>query len=102
LQKIGEDFGEKISIRDLADLCTMSEVNFRRVFNTATGRGPLEYLNQVRVAMSLAHLRRSDRSVSWIAASAGFPSVSSYNRQFREVTGTTPLRWRNQNQEQHD
>jgi AraC-like DNA-binding protein len=100
LQKMGEDYAGKLTIKDLAALCAMSEVNFRRLFITAIGQGPLEYLNNIRIAMSLSHLRNGDKSVSWIAAATGFPSVSSFNRQFKAVTKATPLHWRRQNQEQ--
>jgi AraC-like DNA-binding protein len=97
LQKIGEAYAEKIQVKQLADLCSTSEVNFRRVFKAAVGQGPLDYLNNVRIAMSLTHLRKGDPSVSWVAAATGFPSVSSFNRQFKAITAATPLQWRRRN-----
>lgn len=82
------------SVAAAARLCHMSLTNFRRVFRRELGSSPLEYLNQLRIGMALAELRGGNCPISEIAARCGFPSQSSFNRQFRKQQGCTPREFR--------
>lgn len=77
-----------------ARLCCMSLTNFRRVFRRELGSCPQEYLNQLRIGMALAELREGGSPISEIAMRCGFPSLSSFNRQFRKRQGCSPRRFR--------
>ncbi len=44
--------------------------------------------------MAMAELGRSKRPVSEIAASCGFDTLSSFNRQFKAELGVSPREWR--------
>jgi AraC-like DNA-binding protein len=87
-------YGATVTIADLAQRSCMSVTNFRRVFGRVLGRSPLDYLSSLRVSMAAAALRSSDRKVAAIAQECGFPTLSSFNRMFRQVTGATPRGWR--------
>ena len=91
---IADNYMNEISIGDLAGLCHVSESHFRRLFKQTLGWAPQEYLETVRVARACALLYNCDRSVTEIAAGVGFPSPSSFNRQFRRIYRMSPSQWR--------
>lgn len=95
LEYISENYGEPISICELADMCHMSETHFRRLFNSIMSVSPLDYINKTRIHSSCNLLRSTDDSVLSIAIKTGFTTVTTFNRNFNKVVGTTPLKWRN-------
>jgi len=88
-------YTEKIKIWDLAKLSGLSLTHFRRLFEKALGKSPVQYLTQVRVAMASAELRQGKKPISMIAYESGFKALSSFNRHFRKQTGVSPREWRN-------
>lgn len=81
-------------IRELAKLCHISETHFRRVFSEYMKMSPVKYINQVRIRQACDELKRSNDSINVIAARAGFSSLSTFNRNFRQITGVTPQQLR--------
>lgn len=83
-----------LEVGRLAAACCLSENQFRRVFVRATGKTPQEYWNELRIAMAVSLLRSGTRPLEGIAAACGFPTLSSFNRQFRKFHATSPGRFR--------
>lgn len=94
LEYIGSHYMEDIKIGKLAEISNMSESHFRRVFGEIVDL-TLDYINTVRIRMSCVMLCSTYDSVSDIALRCGFPAISTFNRNFYKVMGTTPLKWRN-------
>ena len=91
---ITNHYTEKIKIRELSKLSGLSITHFRRLFEKALGKSPVQYLTQVRVTMASAELRQSRKPISMIAYESGFKTLSSFNRHFRKQTGVSPREWR--------
>jgi len=91
---ISMHYDEPLTIEHLASLCSRSVTSFRRLFERATGRPPFEYLYEVRVKAAVNLLKGSDMPVSEIAGRVGYPTLSSFNRHFRRITGQTPSQMR--------
>ena len=83
-------------MENLAPLCHMSPTHFRRTFHAIMGYGALEYLNRTRIARATVLLRTTELPVLAISEEVGFHSVSSFNRQFLDIEGVTPLQYRKQ------
>lgn len=94
LKHISECYTEDFSIGDLAALCHLSPSHFRRIFHEIMGLGPLEHLNRTRIMKACSLLRMSDASVMTICSAVGFSSLSSFNRHFAAITGSSPSEWR--------
>ena len=90
---IHQDYGQKLSCAELADACHLSETHFRRVFKNITALSPLEYLNRFRIRKSCILLFEHTYSIHEIALLSGFPTLSSYNRNFQKVLGLSPTQW---------
>ncbi|MGN1191443.1 MAG: AraC family transcriptional regulator [Dorea sp.] len=85
---------ETIKIEDLAAVCHMSEAHFRRLFVSYMKMSPLEYINQVRIQTACEYLKKTDASISDIAHKCGFSTLSTFNRNFKQIKGVTPGEWR--------
>jgi AraC-like DNA-binding protein len=94
LNYVNSRYHTDIKVKALAEACHMSETHFRRVFRDIMSIGPLEYINIVRVEMACNMLRTSDYSMDTIARRSGYPIMTTFDRNFRRVTGYTPLEWK--------
>jgi AraC-like DNA-binding protein len=94
LQRIESEAHITISLNDLAQEVAMSPYHFLRVFRQIVGITPHQYVLRTRLHRAALQLRRSDESISTIAFDAGFNDLSTFNRRFRRVMGTSPGAYR--------
>ncbi len=83
-----------IKIEELAAMCHVSEAHFRRVFVECMKMPPVKYINQVRIRRACDELQRTNDSINAIAARAGFSTLSTFNRNFRQIMGISPQQLR--------
>lgn len=95
LDYISREYASEIKICDLADECCISETHFRRLFLETMHMTPTTYLNSVRIHMACAMLKKTDQSIRDIAIKLGFPTMSTFDRNFRKMLGVSPYEWRN-------
>lgn len=62
--------------------------------NRATGKNVSQFVNDFRIAEACTLLVATDKSVTEIMFEVGFQTKSNFNREFRRVTGMTPVQWR--------
>ncbi|MBQ8654707.1 MAG: helix-turn-helix transcriptional regulator [Clostridia bacterium] len=91
---IAENFMEDVSIEKLSRLCHVSVSHFRRLFKQVLGWSPLDYVQMVRIDRACVLLYNCDFSITEIGLQVGYPSPSSFNRQFRRIHGVSPSQWR--------
>jgi len=56
-----------------------------------------QYINGYRIAEACRLLVATDEPVTKIMFDAGFQTKSNFNREFRRVTGMSPMAWRARN-----
>jgi transcriptional regulator GlxA family with amidase domain len=81
---------EAWSVRSLARVSGVSAAHFARSFKQAFGVPPHRYLLTRRVERAMALLRDTDLSITQIAFDAGWESLGTFGRIFRDVTGESP------------
>ena len=91
---IKKNYATRFRVIDLALSCGMSESYFRKSFETYMNMTPMEYVNFVRVQKGCQLLRQTDLPVALISDKIGYESVSSFIRNFRRIIGSTPKKWR--------
>lgn len=94
LDYVSYHYMEDIKVEDLANICYISETHFRRVFTSYMKMSPLEYINTVRVYTACELLETTDAPVADVAHKCGFTTNSTFNRNFKQLMGVTPLEWR--------
>ena len=94
LQYINLHHQEVLTRRDIAQAVGYSESHISHVFTEVTGVSLRDYITNLRIQEAGKLLRQTDLPVGQIAMSLGFPSIRSFNRFFRQQTGTTPSEYR--------
>lgn len=88
---------ERITIEELADELGVSSGYLSRMFKKETGDSVSGYIRRQKIEMAENMLRYSDYSLIEIANRLSFSSQSHFIQQFREQTGMTPKKYRDQN-----
>jgi AraC-like DNA-binding protein len=94
LNYMAAHYMEPLRMAILARQCFMSLSNFRRMFKRTVKKTPLEYLTHLRILMATALLTHKDKTIMEVSLETGYPTLSSFNRQFKAATGKSPRAWR--------
>lgn len=94
LEYIGERYMEHIKTKTLAAACNLSETHFRRLFAEYMKMTPLEYINLVRIQKACDLMKKTRYSMEEVAARVGYPAISTFNRNFRKIIGTSPYQYK--------
>ncbi|MCH5272324.1 MAG: helix-turn-helix transcriptional regulator [Lachnospiraceae bacterium] len=93
-QYIDSHCTEELSIEEAAALIGFSKYHFSRLFKQFTNTSFYKYLSQKRISYAENLLTTSNITVTDVAASSGFPSVSAFIRMFKIIKGCTPTEFR--------
>jgi len=93
---VHENFRSDIQLKDVAKLTNLTPQSFCRLFKKRNNLHFVEYLNQVRISNSCRLLLDSDWTISEIAYNCGYKTISNFNKLFKETTGLSPKRYREQ------
>ena len=85
----------RISLERLANEAGLSKFHFARLFKSATGTSPHQYLINLRIEMATTLLSETERTVSDIAETCCFSSVANFSNAFSRRYSTTPRQYRN-------
>lgn len=82
------------TVERLADLAGMSRSAFAEHFGAAFGRGPIEFLKEVRVRRAASLLVAGDAPIKAIGTAVGYDSRSYFTRAFSGFFGVSPAAYR--------
>jgi AraC-like DNA-binding protein len=87
-------FTNRITLKEAADLCNLSESAFSRYFKSRANQSFSTFLSQVRIHQACKLLQEEKLNISQICFECGFFTLSNFNRQFKEKMNQTPLEYR--------
>lgn len=96
LEYIRKNYAQPMKIFEIAESCHMSESHFRRLFEENISMTPVEYLNQVRIKKACELIKKTGNSMEEVAVRVGFTTTSTFNRNFKRITGLSPYQWKKQ------
>jgi len=85
---------DDLSQAAMARMAGISKDYFSRIFRSVTGMNYSKWLNMIRMERASELLTHRDMTLTEIAMSAGFQSISSFNRVFRAEKGMSPGEYR--------
>ena len=84
----------EIKIDELAKMCNVSPIYFRKLFKEYSGLTPIEYKLSTTIMHAKRQLIYSDKQISEIADVLGFSSATYFCRIFKRKVGVTPVEYR--------
>jgi two-component system, response regulator YesN len=93
---IWENYTKKIGLKEIADAAGLSSSYFSSIFKDEMGENLSNYLNRLRIEKAAAMLTSTNIPISKIAAACGFEDQSWFSKIFKNNTGFTPGKYREQ------
>ena len=93
---INENFKQQIPLEEIADIANMTVPAFCRYFKKVTGKTFTKLVNEYRVVHATKLLSESQMSITEIAFECGFNNFSHFNKLFKEITGKSASKYRNE------
>jgi|AntRauTorckE5430_2_1112549.scaffolds.fasta_scaffold00012_15 AraC-like DNA-binding protein len=87
---------ERLTVECLSKLAYMSESSFFRAFRNEMGISPIDFINNERIKMAAALLKRPELSMRQVAIRCGFNSASYFTRMFKKHYGISPSSFQGQ------
>ncbi len=87
---VENNFTKDITLKSMAQEIGYDYRYLSRVFNETMKVGFKTFVNQYRCEMVKSLLNSSSLSLSEIALNSGFQSIRSFNRVFKQITGSAP------------
>ncbi len=95
VQYIHQRYHEPISLESMAEVWNYSIQHLSKQFKRRTGRSPIEYVIQTRIAKAKELLIQTDATVQEIAINVGYSDVFYFTRLFKKQVGSTPIQYKN-------
>ncbi|MBC7410027.1 MAG: helix-turn-helix transcriptional regulator, partial [Arcicella sp.] len=89
-----EHYTQDIHLEAVAYLTNMTETAFCRYFKKITKKTFLDLVTEFRIKHACNLLNSTDKQVAEVCFESGFGNISHFNKQFKAVTGYTPLNYR--------
>ncbi len=92
---IENHYGDKISVKQLAENVAMSRRTLERRFKKATKNTVKEYIQRVKVEAAKRNLETGRKNIGEVMHEVGYNDTKSFRNLFRRITGLTPVDYRN-------
>ena len=89
-----QDREQALSVAEIAALCNVSEVYFRKLFKEYSGVSPTEYRTEAKICKAKNYLTQEGLSIADISDRLGFGEVAYFIKVFRQRVGVTPAKYR--------
>jgi AraC-like DNA-binding protein len=89
-----DNIQHEISLGMAASIANLSTAAFCRYFRKRTNKTFVQFLNEIRIGQACRLLVNENQSIGSICYSCGYNNNSYFIRQFKTITGFTPLGYR--------
>lgn len=90
LDYIDQHYAEELSLNLASSMLHFSPSHFSKTFKKLMGMNYVTYVNMVRIEHAISLLTNNQKRMIDIALECGFSNIRSFNRVFKEITGSTP------------
>lgn len=91
---VKQHYAENIELDIIARTVNMTKQSFCRYFKQCTALTFFEFVNQYRISKATQMLANTSKSVNHISHQCGFNNLSTFNKHFKKITNTSPLKYR--------
>ncbi|MCL2174662.1 MAG: AraC family transcriptional regulator [Treponema sp.] len=90
LRFIATHYPEKITVKDMANLCNLDSIYFGALFKRETGMTLLKYLAKTRIKYAENFLKSGEFRVNEVAARCGYSDIYHFYSHFKDICGVAP------------
>jgi hypothetical protein len=87
---VEQHFDRPLTIKELSRKVAMNECYLKKGFKALTGKAIHEYTQDIRISRAKEMLKQEGLSVSDVANTLGFSSISHFSTSFKKATGMKP------------
>lgn len=92
---IEQNFAEKITVDQLADMLALGRRSLERRFKKATSNTVVEYIQRVKIEAAKKSLETSRKNVNEVMFEVGYSDTKAFRTVFKKTTGLSPVDYRN-------
>lgn len=89
-------YQQPLTVKMLAELAHIAQWQYSAIFQTLTGKKPLDYITDLRLTNAKELLLQTNEPLKDIAQQVGFDDEYYFNRRFRQVIGIPPKQFARQ------
>ncbi len=94
LDYIAQHYMQDLQLGQLSAILFVHPSTLRSWFQRALGTSPMQYVQRTRISTACSLLQSTPLPVAEIAQMVGYPTLSSFNRQFSAACGCSPKIYR--------
>ncbi|HKD44711.1 MAG TPA: AraC family transcriptional regulator [Candidatus Angelobacter sp.] len=91
---LATEYRNTLSLEQAARQACLSPFHFHRLFTSAFGETPHEFITHRRFALAKRLLAAGEKSVTEICFEIGYSSLGSFSQKFHELAGRSPSEYR--------
>jgi transcriptional regulator GlxA family with amidase domain len=91
---IEDNYQEKITVDQLADMLALGRRNLERRFKKATANSVVEYIQRVKMEVAKNSLESSRENVNEVMYNVGYTDPKAFRATFKRITGLSPNEYR--------
>lgn len=88
------NFANKITLEEVAEVANMTPSAFSRHFKRSANKTFSNFLSEIRIGYACKLLIEKQLNSSQACFQSGFNTLSNFNRQFKLITGMSPLKYK--------
>lgn len=92
VQALHRNIDRRLTVKELAILCNMSQINLQKTFSHYAGVGVMEYFNRIKMEQAILYLQQG-HSVKETALMLGYRDQNYFSTAFKRITGHAPSRF---------
>lgn len=92
---IEENYQERITVDQLADMFAIGRRSFERRFKKATRNTVIEYIQRVKIEAAKRSFETSRKNINEVMFDVGYTDTKAFRTVFKKITGLTPIEYRN-------
>lgn len=89
-----KNYTEPLTLQFISEYLNLNKCYFCNLFKNETGKTYSKFLNEVRIEKSKYLLENTNLSMLEVALSIGYNNQNYYTMAFKKITGTTPIKYR--------
>lgn len=90
---IKNNYTKQIKNEELASLCNISTVYFRKLFFEVYGISPINYIHNLRIEKAKEMLHSDYSNITNISLTLGYNNIYEFSRDFKKHTGVSPTKY---------